>query len=220
MVFMKRMNKGRKAFTMMEVLTGLAIISIITSVVLPGIANFYSSTRVKAEASILVSNIRMARYKAIQEQSLHRIIFHPDGGAYKIQAFIPDYDLDYAGGVPKSNSAAGVTIDADAMTEYESPNWASVIDEEERVIDPGIEIYKSTFLPDIIFFRPNGFIYYDFPLDNVFNDLDQAPLPECFVTLVYGSAAIRIIVNTMGVLSSEAYQVDDDYDFSNDGVLW
>ncbi|MEW6708585.1 MAG: prepilin-type N-terminal cleavage/methylation domain-containing protein [Candidatus Riflebacteria bacterium] len=210
--------KNRSAFTMMEVMAGLAIISIVTSIGLPAIDNFYSSTRVKAEAEIFVSNLRTARYSAMSTQAMHRLILHPEGGYYKIQAFAPDFEEDYAGAT--ASSTAGVTIDGDAMTEYDSPDWLSIIDGEEHEVDAGVSIYRSASMPQIVFFQPNGYLSYDSDGSNVFDVSDQAPLPETHVTFVYGSSAIRVIINAFGVMSSEAYQVDEDFNPDNDGVIW
>jgi hypothetical protein len=108
------------------------------------------------------------------------------------------------------------------MLEYESLEWASVIDQEEHEVDPMVQIFRSNFMPQIIFLRPNGLLYWDSDGDLSFSPADQEPLGECFVTFVYGSAAIRVVVNAMGVFSSEAYKPDDDYDYDNDDslVLW
>jgi prepilin-type N-terminal cleavage/methylation domain-containing protein len=217
--FLKKLNR-KTGFTMMEVLTGLTIISVVTSIVLPGIDSFYSSSRVKAQAATLVADMREARYNAMESQALHRIILHPDGGAYKIQAYAPQYDLDYTGGLIPTDP---VNIDADAYAEYDNLEWVG-IDEEEKLLDPGVEVYKGTAspLPDIIFFNPDGTLGYNCDGDNTYEPEsdDNLPLPENYLTFIYGSSAIRVVINAFGVLSSEAYAPDFDYDFDNDNVLW
>lgn len=211
------MLKAKDGFTFMEVLTALAIISIVSSIVLPAMDNFFSSTRVEANAENFSSCLRKAKYSAIQQQALHRIIFHPDDNEYKVQAYIPDIEL----GFPHS-SDTNVSLLADALDEYESVDWTSITDEDYCCVDPGVTIYKSSCLPQIIFIRPNGSFYYDSVADNIFNGSDISPLPECMATFIYGEAAIKVLINSFGVISSESYHKDEDDDFENDSslVLW
>ena len=68
------LNKNKKAMTLIEIMCVLVIISIVTSITLPSINNFRSSERCKAEASVLVSCIRQAKYQALQDNCLNRII--------------------------------------------------------------------------------------------------------------------------------------------------
>lgn len=211
------MFKSKVGFTFIEVLTALVIISIVSSIALPSLDNFFSSTRVEANAESFTSCLRKAKYSAIQQQALHRIIFHPDENEYKVQAYIPDIEL----GFPHS-SDTNVSLLADAHDEYESLDWTSITDEDFCCVDSGVTIYKSSCLPQIIFIRPNGNFYYDSVADNEFNGSDISPLPECMVTFNYGEAAIKVLLNSFGLISSEAYHKDEDDDFENDAslVLW
>ena len=91
--FMKLLlNKNKKAMTLIEIMCVLVIISIVTSITLPSINNFRSSERCKAEASVLVSCIRQAKYQALQDNCLNRIILDYDEenkviSSLKIQKF-------------------------------------------------------------------------------------------------------------------------------------
>lgn len=201
----------RAAFTLMEVMTAMAIISIVTSVVLPGINNFYSSTRVKAAAETFVAAVRLGKYRAMQEASVHRIIFNADRTAFKIQTYVPD-DEDYSGALLKSSQEVDPTLP------YDSEEWASVEDTEEIEIDSNVEIHLSNF-KNPTYFWPNGYLIWD-ALNDPMTEVAKAPIPEGFVTFVYGSSAIRVVINSIGILSSEAYQVDEDTNYDNDGVLW
>ena len=86
-------RESKLGFTFVEVMCVMIIISIVSSIALPAIGNFHSAERCKAEASILVSYIRQAKYQAMQENSLNRIIFLKDGDygtAFKVQKYDPD----------------------------------------------------------------------------------------------------------------------------------
>lgn len=210
MIWLKTACASRRAFTMMEVMTAAAIIAIVSSIVLPGVANFYSSERVKAVAEVMVQNIRMAKYRAMQEQALHRIIFSPDGGTYKIQihsGFIED------SGVAKPDLIAGL-----AEENYDSFNWESVLGSEEAEMDPGVAVTRSPYLAGrTIYFWTDGYLVT--AISGSISETNRNLLPECYILFEYGSSRIRVYLNAMGVLSSESYAVDNDGDSDTD-VLW
>ena len=184
----------RKGFTLMEVLSGLAIISIVSSIVLPGMANFFSGMQVKADAEILVQNIRLARYKALEDQAVYRIIFDTNPvvnpGAYRVQTHLAFDD------------SSGVAYDAGTFDEgdYYSLNWVDIA-EEEFAFETGTEIV--TDLPAELYFWPNGQIYTTANLNAA-----ASTISEHYIGFKYGSAGIKVIVNSMGVFSSESYAAD------------
>ncbi len=187
----------------MEVLAGLAIISIVSSIVLPGIANFYSGIQVKTEAELFVSHVRLARYKAIEEQAVYRLIFPSaaERSYYRVQthlAFDPDLTFVYTG------VALGT-----AEANYSDTNWIDV-DEEEYSFETEI----VTNLPPALYFWPNGQIY---STPNIYNPA-ATPIAEYYIGFNYGSSGIRVIITPMGVFSSESYASDDLADESE--VLW
>jgi prepilin-type N-terminal cleavage/methylation domain-containing protein len=191
MKFASMLTSKRRAYTLIEVLAVLIIISIVSSIVLPGATNFYSGTRVKSEAEIFVQNVRLTRYRAIEEQALYRLIFETNGvyENYKIQThrgFDPDSGITYTG--------------AFELATYFSVNWADV--DEEVMIDPAMTVLSD--LPQVIYFWPNGQIYYS---SNI--NVAASTISEHFIAFQYGSAGIRAIVNALGVFSSESYGVDD-----------
>ncbi len=202
--------RARKAFTMMEIMVTMAIIAVVSSIVLPGAANFYSSERIKAVAEVMVQNIRMAKYRAMQEQALHRMIFSPGGDTYKIQMHIGYYsDLthpDLINGIP------------DPANDFYSANWESVLDFEEIEIDPGVTVTRNNYLANrTIYFWPDGYLVTG--IAGTIGETSKNLLPECHILFEYGSSRIRVYLNAMGVLSSESYAVDDDGDQDPD-VLW
>jgi len=199
---------ARLGFTMMEIMTAMAIIAVVSSIVLPGAANFYSSERIKAVAEVMVQNIRMAKYKAMQEQALHRMIFSPAGDTYKVQIHIGYFE----GNIPPDLTTT--------LTEegYDSLNWESVLDTEEIEIDPGVTVTRDAYLaPRVIYFWPDGYLVTHDAAG--VSETNKKLLPECFILFEYGGSRIRVYLNAMGVLSSESYAVDEDGDSDAD-VLW
>lgn len=207
-IWHKNARFARRAFTMIEVMTAAAIIAVVSSIVLPGVANFYSSERVKAVAEVVVQNIRMGKYKAMQEQALHRMIFSPGGDTYKVQIH-----TGYFEGNTPPNLSTGVLEE-----NYDSVNWESILDTEEIEIDPGVTVTRDAYLaPRVIYFWPDGYLVtHD---STGISETNQKLLPECYMLFEYGSSRIRVYLNAMGVLSSESYAVDNDGDSDTD-VLW
>jgi len=195
---------------MMEIMTAMAIIAVVSSIVLPGAANFYSSERIKAVAEIMVQNIRMAKYRAMQEQALHRMIFSPTGDTYKIQVHAGFIENS---GFSRPDIAAGL-----AEENYDNIKWESILDTEEIEVDPGVTVTRSTYLAGkTVYFWPDGYLVT--AVSGSISETSKNLLPECYILFEYGSSRIRVYLNAMGVLSSESYAVDDDGDSDTD-VLW
>lgn len=199
----------KKGYTLMEVLAGLALISIVSSIVLPGVANFYAGLQVKAEGEIFVQNVRLARYKAIEEQAVYRLMFDTDPAidspmAYRVQTHSAFDD-------PPIGTYDAGTFDVGT---YESTYWFDAIEAEEIVFDSGTEI--KTDLPQTLYFWPNGQIYYS---PNI-NDATASTIAEHYIGFNYGSAGIKVVVTPMGVFSSESYAADMVDITNDDEVLW
>lgn len=196
----------------MEVLAGLALISIVSSIVLPGIANFYSGLQVKAEGEIFVQNVRLARYKAIEEQAVYRLIFDTDPAvtppmAYRVQSHIA-FDNPPIGTYDSGSHDEG---------DYNSTNWFDAIEVDEIYFDTGTEI--KTNLPQDIYFWPDGQIHGGADLTDP-NNIANAPIPEYYIGFNYGSAGIKVIITPMGVFSSESYAADMVNIEDDSEVLW
>lgn len=205
----KLYQASRRAYTMIEIMTVMAIISIVSSVVLPVIDNFYSGMRVKATAEIFVQSIRQAKYRAIQQQGVHRLIFSPDRTYFKLQCYGGDLD-----GSALDPSTSGIAMESD----YDSPDWETIADFDEVELDAGVRVNLEAGFPDIIYFWINGNLVTD--ATHTLSNATRNPIGEFRVSFVYGGAAIRIVINSLGVLSSESYAADDDTDPVNDEVLW
>lgn len=207
--------KIKKGFTAIEILCVLIIVSIVTSIALPSINNFYSSERCKAEASILVDYIRQAKYQAMQDNTLNRIIFSEEDGTYKVQRYEP-------GEADGSELDIDSTISDDASSpsiKYlpsDDNHWASIADTEELEFNSAVEVNIASFITDVtktygaIYFKPDGYIYnYIAPKVSL--------LSEKRITFKYGNAAIAVDVNALGVISSEVIQNnEDDENYFND----
>lgn len=199
---------ARRGFTMIEMMTVMAIISVVSSIVLPGVNNFYSGERVKAVAEILVQNVRFAKFKAMQEQALHRMIFSATGDTYKIQMH---------SGYLEGNTPPDLTsVTADAS--YDSVNWESILESDEIEIDPGVTVTREGYLqPRIVYFWPDGYLVTH--NSTGISETNKIRLGECHILFEYGSSRIRVYLNALGVLSSESYSVDEDGDSDTD-VIW
>lgn len=194
---------------MMEIMTVMAIISIVSSVVLPSVNSFFAGMRVKAAAEIFVQSIRQAKYRAIQQQGVHRIIFSPDRTYFKVQCYGGDLE-----GSGLNSSTSGTAMEK----EYDSIQWESIADTEEVELDAGLAVNLETGFPDIIYFWIDGTLVVD--TTATLSDVSRAPIGELNVAFVYGSAAIKVLINSIGVLSSESYAADSDTDPLTDEVLW
>jgi type II secretory pathway pseudopilin PulG len=194
----------------MEVLTGLVLISIVSSIVLPGIANFYSGLQVHTEAEQFVQNVRLARYKAIEEQAVYRLIFDTDPAieqplAYRVQTHIA---FDEGGGTYTTSGAY----------DYYDAQWIDAIESEEIMFDTGTTLVIDAVapMPQVLFFWPNGMIYPTPDISNTSADT----IAERYIGFNYGSAGIKVIITPMGVFSSESYAADM-VDITDDNeVLW
>ena len=189
----------------MEVLTVLAIISVVSSIIFPAIDNFYSNDRVQATALMLISDIRMARYKAIEDQRYFRLVFSADPltpdiiDGYKIEAYIGQDENDNTTTEPITN-----------LENYDNTDWESILGEEEVSLDFGVDIRK-TGLPNCIYFWPSGLLVTRrLPNTNALDDTHITPIAEGEITFGYGNAGIKILVNAYGVFTSETYQPDED----------
>ena len=210
---MNSINRNNKqGFTMIEIMCVLIIISIVSSIALPAINNFHSSDRCKAEASVLVSYIRQAKYQALQDNCVNRLIFSPEndedsGNYFKIQKYEPPEGAEHNGLLDIISSGDDEDI------KYDGDNWTSIADTEEIEINSSVEVdIASLSIPTttdkdllIIYFNTDGFLY----------DVNNAKISEQRIVFKYGSAAVAVDINALGVISSEAIP-NEDNDFFDD----
>ena len=210
MKLLKRQNK--RGFTIVEVMCVLVIISIVSSIAMPAINNFHSAERCKAEASVLVSYIRQAKYQAMQDNCINRLIFSPEGGAFKIQKYDPDTESSdsFETIIENSERASG------AAARYDQDDWKSIADEEEIFFNSSVEvelspsftIVTSTDYIHAVYFKPDGLLYRN----------DTTIISEQRIQFKYGSSAVAVDINALGVISSEAIPNDEDENYFGEGA--
>ena len=218
---LKRVNK--QGFTVIEIMCVLIIISIVSSIALPAINNFHSSDRCKAEASVLVSYIRQAKYQALQDNCLNRLIFSPEndsdnGNVFKIQK----YEFQNVTNPFSFDEIINGEVDDVDAYDYDGEYWVSIADTEEVEINSSVEVDTSSLstLPTItdgstgtdkelkvIYFKPDGFLY----------DANNEMISEQRIVFKYGSSAVAVDVNAIGVISSEAIPIEEEDFDDNEG---
>ena len=119
-----------KAFSLIEMMVVVCIVAVTATFAMPAIDSFMASQRVAAEAESFVAGVRLARYKALQESTLHRLIFDLDAAnyvnAYKIEA-CTKYDDDVYGDI--SEDSSGLVVDF----AYDSLDWESILEMANRI---------------------------------------------------------------------------------------
>lgn len=195
----------------MEIMVSMLIISVVSSVTLPAIDNFHSADRVKTDAQLLVSAIRHAKYTALQDNVLIRIVFNSDGSCFKEQI--------YTGSKTDKNSVIKTDSIHTDTSKYElDSEWSSISDTEETEFNPSTEIDFNEFFKEIstkvIYFKPDGYIYYNKPPSVL-------KIPEERLIFKYGNAAIAVDINSLGIISSESFarNEDDEYEDGED-IEW
>ena len=221
-----------KAFTFVEITVVVCIIAVVSSVAMPAIDNFMSSQRVSAEGEYFVSGVRMARYKAMQENALHRLVFDEDDNGnvsgYKIQIYAK-YDDDNKeiwndyddGDTYKEYNETSSNVDLKNIEiGYNNTYWKSILEYDEILISSDITTtHTKTDNPcsppgsNTIYFYPNGYLVKATKQDEEKDNLSDQKIyiiPEEILTFSYGNAKVIIHFNAMGILSSELLMEDED----------
>lgn len=202
-------NRG---YSLTEMMVVVCVVAVTASFALPAIDSFMASQKVAAEAENFVAGVRLARYKALQESVLHRLILDLDAAnyvnAYKIEACTKYDEGSYAD--TSENSATGLTVE----TAYDSAEWESILEAYEMIVDGSVSmIYSGT--EKIIYFYPTGYLV-SMPLSptsvtsHVLKDSNISNIDEVYVIFAYGNARVKVYINAMGVLSSESYTAEED----------
>lgn len=218
-------TKNRRGFTLMEVMACMVIISIVSSITLPAINNFRSSDRVKAEAQLLVSAIRHAKYTALQDNVLIRIIFNQDGSCFKEQLFTADGTEENEGALSSTveeiilNDYANILAEKDSSNYEYGYDWSTLGDTEETEFNPSTEVDISDFLGlggvigdvgGVLYFKPDGYIYTD----------AGNKISEIRIIFKHGNSALAVDINALGVIASEAFLRTDDDDYEDEDIEW
>ena len=218
-------TKNRRGFTLMEVMACMIIISIVSSITLPAIDNFHSSDLVKADAQLLVSAIRHAKYTALQDNVLIRIIFNEDGSCFKEQLFTNEGDEENEGALSSTveeiilNDYANILAEKDSSNYEYGYDWSTLGDTEETEFNSGTEVDISDFsglggtVGDVggtLYFKPDGYIYAS----------SQHKISEVRVIFKRGNAALAVDINALGVIASEAFSRNDDDTYEDEDIEW
>lgn len=200
-------NRG---YSLTEMMVVVCVVAVTASFALPAIDSFMASQKVAAEAENFVAGVRLARYKALQESVLHRLIFNLDANyvnAYKIEACTKYDEGSYAD--TSENSTTGLKVE----TAYDSADWESILEAYEMIVDGSVSmIYSGS--EKIIYFYPTGYLVS--PLltgsvaEHTLKDSNISNIDEVYVIFAYGNARVKVYINAMGVLSSESYVAEED----------
>lgn len=201
-------NRG---YSLTEMMVVVCVVAVTASFALPAIDSFMASQKVAAEAENFVAGVRLARYKALQESVLHRLILDLDAAnyvnAYKIEACTKYDEGSYAD--TSENSTTGLKVE----TAYDSADWESILEADEMIIDGSVSmIYGGT--EKIIYFYPTGYLVSPLSTGSVaehtLKDSNISNIDEVYVIFAYGNARVKVFINAMGVLSSESYVAEED----------
>ena len=191
---------GRKAFTIMEVLVVLMIVSIMSSIIMPTYSGFQATEQAFAEAAKLVADFRMARYRSIEYQCYNSLRFSSGGDGWFVEEL---YDIGTS--EPVDGEPALLPSHPNWSTTYE---WKTIIGEEMREINPEITINFAPDPPPIFYFRPDG-VLVESPTFNA------APVGVTKIEFFFGdidpalSQGAVINLTPAGTVESRAYDRED-----------
>ncbi len=192
---------GRKAFTIMEVLVVLMIVSIMSSIIMPTYSGFQATEQAFAEAAKLVADFRMARYRSIEYQCYTRLRFSSGGDGWFVEEL-------YDKGTSEPVDGEPAFLPSDVANWNANYEWKSIIGEEMREMNPEITMAFKPDPPPEFCFRPDGVIiatasFYAPPIAVTeigfyFGDIDPAL-----------SQAASITITPAGTVESRAYYRED-----------
>ena len=108
---MRTRLRDKKGFTMIELLTVTAIIGITAAIAIPNIISWIPTIRVNSAARDLVSEMQLARMKAVSERNDYVITFDTSTNQYSVY---DDGDNDFStAGAEASELVKTVDVDAD-----------------------------------------------------------------------------------------------------------
>lgn len=228
----------KKGFTFAEILVVTCIIAVVASVAMPAIDDFMSSQKISSEAELFVSSVREARYKAMQEGALHRLVLDKDNdgniSGYKIQIYREyesetesetedKWNLSEDENTDDSETGSIATTTNDEKKKIinfkeistNDDDWRSILEYEEISFDSSIEVKHNPIGGNsIIYFYPTGYLVTgksnnDSKKSDNISDTKYDILPENQLIFKYGSSQGIVSFNAMGILSTEITEIDD-----------
>jgi prepilin-type N-terminal cleavage/methylation domain-containing protein len=143
--FRERLQCGRRAFTLIEMLVVLIIIAILAALALPAIRGALESRAIDAASQQLLEDISLARQKAISTRSVVALVFISD--AVFNNAEVPAANAD------AEEAAAIKRLKAGAFTHYAFYQFRRVGEQPGQSSAGYISEWKT--LPDKTFFATN-----------------------------------------------------------------
>jgi len=129
-MFMKRRLKSNKGFTILEVMTVVIVIGILTALAVPTFDEAVKKIRFKSASNTIMANLRMARSHAISKKVQHGVGFDSDNNVISVFKDI--------------NDPSGFTFD----------DTDSILFQDTLV--GGLQQIATSFSDDVIFFFPDG----------------------------------------------------------------
>lgn len=160
---MRGLPCSKRAFTLIEILAVLVLISIASSVILPDVNGFFSSERCKGEAERFIQGIRLAKYSAMQTQNMHFLVcetgekvkFASDTYNYITVLGYGIYDYNEPPPPPGDGLAEklGFTLgDSGLHDPRDATESVSILDNEDCYLDGPVDMYAEASGP-IYFFN-------------------------------------------------------------------
>ncbi len=81
---MANLPTNQKGFSLIELSVVLSIITLITMISIPLFVNYQKNTKLRSEARILVTNLRLTQQLAVTEQIVYNLTIYPSDNEYKI----------------------------------------------------------------------------------------------------------------------------------------
>jgi type II secretory pathway pseudopilin PulG len=135
----------------MEMLTVAIIVGIFAALVFPDSSTFFAMQKAASQASVLISDIRLARSWAMSNQSFTRLVFADDLSGWVVQEHTNADGTPVIGEPVNPNDAAHTTY-ADAST-----IWGTIIDgEAQYLLEPDIQVKVTPNVVPKVFFGPDG----------------------------------------------------------------
>lgn len=179
-------NSPTVGFTLMEVLSAISIIAVVTSIALPSVNGFFASQQASAAAKSFLANVRLARFEAIRNGMPTRIVLTnlATTNQYRVQAI-------------KFNPEDNFTI-ADF---FDNNNWISLLDQDYEEVPPDITVTLND--SSLVYFTPDGRA-----TDNWVYGYSPTPMVPRQIHFCYRDTATMTIhlTGAGGISSTEFYE--------------
>lgn len=117
--------KGKKGFTLIEMIVVVAIIGTLAGIAIPGFMKMAPGMRLKSAARDIVSNIQLSKAQALRDRKPYTIQFNPAGSTYTISnsdgiqktVNLSEYKgVSFGSGFGKTSNDTGPDDESDGIT--------------------------------------------------------------------------------------------------------